>query len=279
MARERVNLVIIDGQNDFMDEPSAALRVPGATADAQRAAAMIRRLFNRIDYVQGTFDSHQSNDLADPTQWRDANGVMPPPFTAIHSDDIVAGRWVHVDQHARPKALRGLTIKEYFIQYCAKLEAAGLYDMMIWPRHCQIGSVGHNVQPDLYQALVEWEGMHSYRMIDWKVKGQNRWVEHYGALSAEVPLASDPSTSLDADFLEVSRLADKTAFVGWAGSHCLKRTMEQWVDNVGDQYLDRFYLLTDCTSAVPGFEKQMHDFFAAMRARGVRLTTSDAFLA
>jgi nicotinamidase-related amidase len=276
---ERVHLVVIDGQYDFMDEKDSALRVAGATADAKRLARMVRRLKDKINFVQGTFDSHHPNDLADPTQWRDPAGKMPPPFTAIKSDDILAGRWVHVDQHARPKALDGLTIKEYFIRYCAALEAAGQYLMMIWPRHCQIGSPGHNIQPDLFAALTEWETWHSSRLINWRVKGENRWVEHYGALFAEVILPSDPSTGLDAQFLEASRVADKVAFAGWALSHCLKRTVEQYADNIGDEHLGKFYIVADASSPVTGFEQQGQAFLDEMVARGMHLTTTDTFLA
>ena len=86
------HLVVIDPQNDFMDilagpgDPvglsipggptfRSTLPVPGALADMQRCAAMIRRIGSRLDDIHVTLDSHRVIDIAHPGFWRDQNKI------------------------------------------------------------------------------------------------------------------------------------------------------------------------------------------------------------
>jgi len=61
--------------------------------------------------------------------------------------------------------------------------------------------------------------------------------------------------------------------------------MNQIADNIGDAHLKKFYLLTDGTSSVPAitggpdFPALSQQWFKDMEARGMNLTTTDAFLA
>lgn len=281
---QNVHLVVIDPQNDFMDNPTAALGVPGANADMERLAAMVDRLVPKLNDVHVTLDSHNIVDTHHPAMWRDAHGAPPPPFTVITADDIRAGIWTPRNASARPGALGGWTIKEYMIRYAEQLAAQGSYLLMIWPPHCLIGTEGAAVQPTLMGALNRWADRR-FGNVDFVTKGVDPWTEHYGALQAEVPLASDPSTGLNTDLLATLERADMVVFAGEALSHCLRETVNQVANNIDEQLLRKMYLLTDCTSAIPqapggpDFPAISAAWLNEMEARGLNLTTSVEFLA
>jgi nicotinamidase/pyrazinamidase len=79
--------------------------------------------------------------------------------------------------------------------------------------------------------------------------------------------------------------ADIIGIAGEASSHCVATTIQQIVDNIGDQHLPKIHILTDCMSPVPqtpgapDFPAIAQKFLKDMEARGLVLTTSDAFLA
>ena len=83
-----IQLVIVDDQYDFMDNPDSALPVPGGNADADRVAELIRVHGHRFSDIHVTLDSHHPVDVGHPTMWLGADGTPPPPFTAIKAQDI-----------------------------------------------------------------------------------------------------------------------------------------------------------------------------------------------
>ncbi len=274
-----VQLLIIDPQNDFMDIPGAALPVAGANEDMKRLAIMVDRIGTKLQKIHVTLDSHHLVDIAHPAFWRDANGNSPDPKTIISAESIKDGTWVP----RRPE------LRSYAIGYARQLEADGKYQVMVWPPHCLIGSWGHNVQSDLARALDRWS-VARIRNIDFVTKGTNVLTEHYGALLAEVPIASDPSTQLNGRFLAMLQEADVIVVAGEASSHCVKATVEQVADNIGDEHVKKFQLLTDCMSPVPAivapdgalivdFPGIANTFLKDMERRGMKLTTSVDFLA
>ena len=279
MSHPQTQLLIIDPQNDFMDTPESALPVAGATGDMQRLATMVDRVGDKLQKIHVTMDSHQVVDIAHPAFWRDSDGKSPDPMTMISAESIKDNTWTP----------RIPSLREYAIGYAETLEAAGKYALMVWPAHCLIGSWGHNVQSDLAEALERW-AMKRTRNIDYVTKGTNVLTEHYGALMAEVPVAQDPSTQLNARFLQMLQEADVIVVAGEASSHCVKATVEQVADNIGEEHVKKFKLLTDCMSPVPAvtapdgtvivdFPGIADGFLKDMDARGMELTTSDAFLA
>ena len=212
MAKLKVHLVIIDGQNDFCDLPGAALPVTGADADMKRISTMIRRIGHRLEDIHCTMDSHRLIDIAHPAFWMDQNGKQPPPFTFITDKDIEGGIWM-----PRNPAFRKRTL-----DYTKALEATGKYVLCIWPAHCLIGTWGQNMHDELNKALQEWSSK-EFAMVDYVTKGSNPWTEHYGALMAEVPDPSDPGTALNTNFLTMLSQADVIGVCGEASSHCVKK--------------------------------------------------------
>lgn len=275
MASKKIHLVIIDPQNDFCDLPendrppgvAPALPVAGAHADMQRLAALIDRGGAGLSAISVTLDSHQRVDIGHPTFWQQADGSAVPPFTQIAAADVRTGRYL-------PRAAGA---EQRVLAYLEALEASGRYTHMVWPVHCEIGSWGHNVHADVRRAYHRWEEAR-VAVVDKVVKGTNPWTEHYSAIKAEVPDAGDESTQLNAAFLARLQVADCLLIAGEAGSHCVKATTEHIVENMPTADLGKLVLLTDCMSAVSGFEAHYAAFVADMRKRGLRIATSAAVL-
>ncbi len=271
------HLLLIDPQNDFCDLPEAwrphampgeeplqpALPVTGAHADLLRAAALVQRLGAQLDAITVTLDSHHRIDVAHPGFWRDLAGHQPVPFTPITAAQVRAGAFRPRDAAALPRVLA----------YLDALEAAGRYTLMVWPVHCQMGSWGHTVHAGLQAALDAWADAQG-RSVAIVTKGENPWTEHYSALQAEVPDASDRRTTLNQDLLAELDRFDRILIAGEAGSHCVRATVEHLATHLPSRRLNKLVLLTDCISPVTGFEAQQAEFFEAMRAQGVQLCRS-----
>ncbi|WP_312376425.1 hypothetical protein [Pseudomonas oryzihabitans] len=263
MSHAKLQLLLIDPQNDFCDLPGAALPVPGAVAGLQRVAALIERLGARLSRVQVTLDSHQPLHIAHPHGWQDAQGQPPAPFTQIGADEVASGRWQARDPAERDRALA----------YVQALEAGGRYRLVIWPEHCLVGGWGHGVQQDVHQALNAW-GRRQGRLVDFIAKGGNPHTEHYSALRAEVPDPADPGTAVDAGLIARLQAADTLLIAGEALSHCVASTVRDLLEFWPRERRQDLVLLTDCSHSVPGFEAQGDAFLAEMRAAGIRLATS-----
>lgn len=264
---KRFHLLIIDPQNDFCDLPAAAaaphapaLPVPGAHQDMLRLASLIEQGGAGLSAITVTLDSHHRYDVAHPTFWRTAEGAAPAPFTQIAAADVRARRFLPRDGKALPRVL----------SYLDALEAAGRYQLMVWPVHCEIGSWGHNVHDAVRAAYNAWEEQR--QAVVAKVgKGTNPWTEHYSAVMAEVPDPADPASQLNRELIASLAQADTIYIAGEAGSHCVKATTEHIAEHIDPRKL---VLLTDCMSPVAGFEPQYLQFAQDMQRRGARLAVS-----
>lgn len=261
------HLLIVDPQNDFCD-PEGALFVPGADQDMKvRLPAFIRKHTNRIKNIHVTLDSHHKFDIAHPIFWRDNSGNRPQPFTVISAKDVEAGQWKTAVPNLQERAL----------QYVQALKKNGRYPLCIWPEHCLIGSWGHNVVRELFEALLEWEN--NFAIVHYNIKGSNPYTEHYSVIQADVPDPSDPDTQANVDL--INRLFEETdivAIAGEASSHCVANTVRDIIHIVDDpKFIRKIVLLTDAMSSVPGFEKYASDFFEEMKARNITLRTTVEF--
>lgn len=271
-------LLIIDPQNDFCDLPPEwlpadplvpgaslhpALPVAGAHADLLRVAGFIEAAGTALTDIAITLDSHQHLDIGHPTFWQTSNGAAVAPFTQISAGQVRAGAYIPRDAARRERVQN----------YLEALEAAGRYTHMVWPLHCEIGAWGHNVHYAVRAACNRWEEQmlrNVYRII----KGTNPLTEHYSALCAEVPDPQDAATGLNRELLAWLRTGDRVFIAGEAGSHCVKATVEHIVEQFSAQERGRLVLLSDCMSAVTGFESHYHDFLAAMQTQGLSLASA-----
>ena len=185
------------------------------------------------------------------------------PFTTITAAQLRAGDYVPRDA----SALLRVAI------YLDALEQRGRYTHMVWPVHCEIGSWGHGVHASVLAACGDWQQQRQ-RATTAVFKGMNPWTENYSALQAEVPDPADPSTQLNTRLLAELDTADLLLIAGEASSHCVRATTEHLLQHLPSGRPERIVLLTDCMSAVAGFEAQHQAFLAAAQAQGVQLAHS-----
>lgn len=273
----KIRLLIIDPQIDFMDGPAiinSTLPVPGAWDDMLRLSTMVDRLGSRLDDIAVTLDSHHPVDVAHSPFWVNSQGAHPAPFTMITAADVAAGVWTPRNPSWRARML----------DYVQKLDAAGKYTLFIWPTHCLIGSPGASVQPDLFASLRRWEER-EFGVVNYVTKGTNIFTEHYSAVAAEVADPSDPGTLLNADLIDSLRDSDVILIAGEALSHCVLSTVQDIADNIGDEHVRKFVLLTDCSSPVqpvpgsPDFPAIAQKWVDGMKIRGMKTSTSTTYLA
>lgn len=283
MASQKIHLLVIDPQNDFCDIPEVlrptdpqaggsaliapALPVPGAHEDMVRLAKFIDRIGSKLYDVHVTMDSHNPLDIAHPSWWKNAQGQAPTPFTQITAQDVRSGLW----------AARNPLAQAHSLSYVEALEANGRYTLIIWPEHCLIGQWGHNVHSAVAKSLNHW-ARSRLEVVDYVTKGSNALTEHYSAVQAEVPDASDPSTMLNSRLIQTLGSADVVLIAGEALSHCVASTVRDIADNFGEDNIKKLVLLTDCTSSVAGFEQLGTRFVADMTARGMQTALSTDFL-
>lgn len=262
---KKIQLMIIDPQNDFCD-PKGALSVPGADKDMERLSEFIARNGDKLDDIHVTLDSHHLVDIAHPIFWKNSKGEHPNPFTLISKQDVEDHMWSPTNPSFYKKAL----------EYVKELEVSNRYQLCVWPPHCLIGSNGHNVFPALYNELLKWE--ENFAMVNYITKGSNIWTEHYSALKADVPDPADPSTQIDTNFIKVLSEADEIIVAGEAGSHCLANSVRDVVEFGGENLVKKITLLEDCTSPVPGFEDLQEDFIKEMKAKGMKVVKSTEYM-
>ena len=268
MSKKRIELLIIDPQVDFCDPARGALYVPGAEQDMSRLAGMIRRLKDKLDDIHVTLDSHHLIHIAHPIFWKDSKGSHPQAFTRISRVDVEEGVWTPTVPSLYRRAL----------DYVRRLEQNARYELTIWPPHCLIGSPGHTVFPELFHALTEWESRFAF--VDYVTKGSNILTEHYSAVQADVPDATDASTQINTRLIETLENADVIAIAGEARTHCLANTITDIANNFGDDsFVSKLVLLTDASSDIPGFESHAQAFMSEMMGRGMQLSTTTEFLA
>ena len=253
-------LLIIDPQNDFCDQPGAALPVPGAMADMARLAKFITAREDRLREVVVTLDSHAYVGIERPTFWQTGAAESVAPFTEILAEDLNQGRYL-------PRKSANLMPA---LEYLRKLEAAGRYRLMVWPVHCVTGTWGHNIHAGVADALNAWE-LATQKPVDKVLKGLNPLTEQYSAIRAEVPDPADPRTETNTALVQRIAAASGWIFVaGEALSHCVSATMADLYERLPPRQLEKIVLLTDCMSPVGGFEAQGQAFLKASREQGVR---------
>ena len=292
MGKTTTTLLLIDVQKDF--HPGGSLAIPKAGEDSQRIADLIREHPDSIDRVVATMDSHQKLHIAHPCFWspgkaNDTGKDHPDPFTIISSADLAKGVWVPRDDLDLPKDVSDVLdssvfpdvekvltdgqfdIVKYCIEYTRRLEEKGRFKLCIWPEHCLIGSPGHGVVDVVMDALNEWSNR-TGRSVEWVMKGQNLLTEMYSALAADVPVSKQ--TALNESLQKSLQKSDRLIVCGQAMSHCVNYTMGDILENWREGDNSKIELLTDCASAVPGFESAAESFQLEMRRAGVQVRKS-----
>lgn len=280
-------LLLVDVQKDF--HPGGSLAIPTADRDAERIATLIRvHGATSIDRIVATLDTHQKLHIAHPSVWWSEDGTKhPDPFTIITADDIRNRVWKpRSDLQIPPNSIDpavfpdisnvqdesgNLDLTKYCLEYATRLEAAGRFQICIWPEHCLIGSAGHGLVDTVRQAVNEWSEQ-TGRSVEWVWKGQNILTEMYSALAADVPVTTD--TAFNGSLQASLEQSDRLLVCGQALSHCVNYTLRDIVEKWPKDRVSGIVLLQDCSSAVPGFEPAAAIFLNDMETAGVQIQTS-----
>ena len=256
--RSTTSLLIIDNQNYFIN---GTLTVPGAIEDVFRSSEFISNFSFLIDEIILTLDTHSPNHIAhERSLLTDREGNELPNFTTVTVDDIENGKVIVKEG-----------MKEIFLQYLKDLEQSGKYQYTKWPVHCVKGTDGHLVHSELQNQLNTWSKK-SGKDVHYIEKGSNDFTEMYSALSAEVPQENDSSTQLNTKLIKSLNENDYVIVFGQAKSHCVKSTVEDYLNNIGPT--TKIILLNDLTSSVPGFEHLGDELEKTLIDNGHFVTTS-----
>lgn len=305
---KRVDLFVIDGQNDFCasgnenkDWPwpeggrrRGSLFVEGADEEGLKVAAMIDRLKDsklpgghKISKIHATLDSHHRNDGSHNTAWKTTDGSAPPPFTLVLRPDVTSQKYV-------PRFPFGIwegkpvSSLQWALNYTEALEKNGRSPLILWPVHCEIGTWGQNVYHTLMQAYNNWCAT-TGQWIDYISKGHWPWTEHYSGLKADVPDPTRPETQLNTGVIQDASEADIIAWTGWAGSHCLRWTAMDAINYFGqgtNEFIKKSVFFEDASAPVPNppgagapdFKAWRREFLDEVSKRGATITTTDKFL-
>jgi len=296
---QRVDLFVIDGQNDFCasgKEPKnwpapegghrpGALCVAGADKEAVTVASMINELKTNgserhlISRIHATLDSHHPNDCAHNTVWRDSSGQVVPPFTIVSHDDVAKHKYTPSFAGGVWEG-RAISAYDWALKYTEALATRGRNPLCLWPEHCLIQSWGASVYHPLQEAYNSW-AKQTGRWIDYITKGQWPFTEHYSAIVADVPDSTRPETDMNAAVINDAFGADMIVWCGWAGSHCLKWTALDAVNEFGktgkNEFIAKSVFLEDASAPVgnppggPDFGQWRLGFLAEVVQRGGRV--------
>jgi len=289
MKKQRVDLIVIDGQNDFL-EPTGALSVAGADKEADRVATMVADNIDAWDKIHASLDEHHLNDGSHNMHWRDRQGNVVPAYTIVSHDDVQSQKY-------RPGFRFGVwegetvTARQWALNYTEALAKRGRASLCLWPPHCLIGTPGANVYEPLMQAYNKWcESTGAW--INFISKGTWAFTEHYSALQADVPDPTKPQTQLNSSVINNVAGADKVVWLGWAGSHCLAWTAYDGVNNFEpsdadksngavNEFIKKCIFLEDACAPVPNpsgdvpnFVQNRQDFLDEMEQRGAIISTT-----
>lgn len=258
------HLLVIDPQNDFCDEHEngfvPALPVKGASQDMRRLGAFIEGHIKFFDDISVSLDSHSSFAIERPSFWRKADGREVDPFTFISLDDFKNGAYF-------------LSNEALFDKVSACLETTkGIF---VWPTHCVMGSVGHAVFEPLLNSFKKWESLQKSN-VNFFLKGDYPLTEHFGIFQAEHVFDDIAKTQYNWElYRHLTNPKDNQIYIaGEALSHCVAASTRQFVNMLiknKEVVKNRVYLITNCMSNVPGFEKQGEDFLQEMQDKGVTL--------
>ncbi len=261
-AQVKTILVLVDVQIDFVHE-TGSLTVPGAVDDTRRTIEWIFNNISRITTIAASLDSHVPIQIFFPTWWVDEQDEHPAPYTVIRSSDVKAGKW------------RPLYEPEWSIEYVEELEERSKKELMIWPYHCLVGTLGHGLMPALYEAVAYHSAARQTQPI-FLTKGNIPQTEYYSMLEPEVKVPDHPLGTLNTEFLNTVASYDKIYVAGQAKSHCVLETVASMMRYFDDQpkVIRKMRILKDAMSSVAhatiDFDTMANKAFAGFEARGLQ---------
>lgn len=259
---EKVLFMGIDFQNDFME--NGELGVPNSHKDVERVTKFLYQNLDKVTTIALSLDTHELHQIFHPSWWVDAEGNHPVPFTVITREDVEQGKWMAVEQQQESLA------------YMIHLERLGKKQLSIWPYHCIEGTFGAALEGQ-FSNMVHFHSVIRQSNIQKIVKGQDPLSEMYGIIKPEYAKTDGTNYA----FLHSLLAYDKIVIAGEAKSHCVLESVRQIVEYYGDKHElpSKIYLLDDCMSPIPGFEKSTeHALKELQKKYGIHIVNSTEFM-
>jgi nicotinamidase-related amidase len=153
--KERVLLLVIDMQQDFMEKGSLA--VPKSHGDVDRLCRWMHANMAKITKVAVSLDTHNPFAIFHPAWWIDAKGSNPPPFTPVSLKDLDDGKWMPVINPIESR------------DYVENLEKLAKKTLMIWTYHCLEGTAGHALE-NQFSNMVYFQSVAKKSIVERMVK-------------------------------------------------------------------------------------------------------------
>jgi nicotinamidase-related amidase len=176
-------------------------------------------------------------------------------------------------------------LQKQFVHYCEALEAAGKYQLYLWPYHCLLGSNGHRLAGVVEEARLFHSFARGAANLP-EIKGGNPLSERYSIFKEEVTTCWDgrpiPGAQKNTRLIKTLLQADMVVLAGLASSHCVKESIADLLSDIQahDPALARkVYILQDCTAPVvipggPDFTDDAERALQNFRDAGMHLVTS-----
>ncbi len=118
----------------------------------------------------------------------------------------------------------------------------------------------------------------SLLQVNYVLKGMNPLTEHFSVFKAEMPLENDPETQLNLKLIDELQSFDAVLVCGQALTHFVNRSCRALVLNWPKERTASISLISDCTSAIPGFENMADEFLSFMKENGCKVQTTRDWL-
>lgn len=280
---KKLIMLLVDPTVGFCEagdnQPEGGLPVAGARESMNRLAGVIEKLGDDIDQIVSLIDMHPRDHISMSPFWVKSDGSRIVPFvdfadpvtgiTTITHDLFSSGEVFPINGRTPKKNPTDLdTDYEWVDFYLQELERLGRFQCQIWPTHQVVMTQDVVYHAHIGQAIEAWE-VRTGKAHKVFPKGDFRLCEAYSGIQAEVPHPGVPSTGLRTNLISVINRPDtQTIAGGIAGSHCIRFTGIDLMDNFGKENLKNVAFIEDCSPAVPGCESQKEEFFNTLRANG-----------
>ncbi len=286
--KKRVLLMGIDYADTF-GHPDAELFVAGAMDDSYRFSTFLMKNLKVVTDTMLTFDSHFVPQIFHTPMWQwKTTKAHPDPFTAITVDNYQefepsahAPYWIGKDRRY---------LEQYLAYYVNKLAEPRIFKingedrdrprdpLILWPLHAQMGSQGFTLFPEVEEAVMFHQFARGGRMIG-QVKGLDKLTEAYSPFGSEVTVDfnGDPVGRDSEKIIQMILTYDIIIIGGEAASHCVRAGIYDILRRVlakNPALASKIYLLVDCMSPVPGYEKQAAEALQDFRDVGMHVVPS-----
>lgn len=266
--QQKIAVILVDYQHDFV-EPTGSLYVPGSPDDVERFLRWFYANAHKITTVYASLDTHIPHQIFYSSWWKNpATGEHPAPYTVITAADIQQNTWVPILQ------------PEWSAFYVHQLQQQAKKELMIWPYHTMLGTLGHMLVAPLSEAIA-WHSAARSTQPAYIIKALTPRTEFYGIFGAEVPDPQAPESSLNTTLIDAVMQHDRVYIAGEAKSHCVLETERQLVTYLADRpaMLQKLYFIKDVTSSVQhpaiDFDAMAEAELMKWQQKGVHLVTSE----